>query len=217
MAVIMGTKVGMTAVYVDHVRVPVTVISANPNTISAIRDSKGYQAVQLAYGERKAKNTTKAEQGHLRKAGLDTARYLREFRFTDGHDMSSYELGAKINVTAFSDYKKINITSEVTKGKGFAGVIKRHNFKMQDATHGNSLSHRAHGSTGGCQDPGRVFPGKKMAGQMGAKRYTAKNIEVVKVDLNNNLILVKGAVPGANGGMVLLTGLEHNKVIAGDA
>lgn len=202
---IVGRKAGMTRVFTeDGVSIPVTVIEAQPNRISQVKtaDTDGYRALQVTWGSRHAGRITKQMAGHFAKAGVEAGRGVMEFRLGDdeGADM---EVGNEIAVGLFEKGQKVDV-SGVSKGKGFAGPVKRHNFRMQDATHGNSLSHRAHGSTGQNQTPGRVFKGKKMAGQMGNVKRTAMNLEVVSVDEERNLILLKGAVPGASGSDVVV-------------
>ncbi len=201
---IVGRKCGMSRVFTDEgVSIPVTVIEAAPNRITQIKtpDIDGYAAVQVTAGVRRASRVTKGAAGHFAKAGSEAGRGLWEFRL-DGSD-ESFEVGGTIAVDRFQAGQIVDVCG-TSKGKGFAGVIKRWNFSMQDATHGNSLSHRAPGSIGQNQSPGRVFPGKKMAGQMGAVRSTTQNLEVVRVYPERNLILVKGAVPGAPGGDVIV-------------
>ncbi len=201
---IVGRKCGMSRVFTDEgVSIPVTVIEVSPNRITQIKTPNvdGYAAVQVTAGARRASRVTKAAAGHFAKASSEAGRGLWEFRL-DGSD-ESFEVGGTIGVDRFQAGQIVDVCG-TSKGKGFAGVIKRWNFSMQDATHGNSLSHRAPGSIGQNQSPGRVFPGKKMAGQMGAVRTTTQNLEVVRVDPERNLILVKGAVPGAPGGDVIV-------------
>ncbi len=200
---ITGIKRGMTRVFTDQgVSIPVTVIEATPNRVTQIKSvaSEGYSAVQVTSGEVKASRVTRPLAGHYSKASVAAGRNLREFR-TSGNE--AVAVGDTLSVEAFTARQKVDVSGR-SKGKGFAGVVKRHNFKTQDATHGNSLSHRAAGSIGQCQTPGRVFKGKKMAGHMGAARVTAQMLEVVRVDQENNLLLIKGAVPGATGGDVIV-------------
>lgn len=201
---LVGKKSGMTRVFTeDGVSVPVTVIEVSPNRVTQVRslEKDGYAAIQVTTGERKAKHLTKAEAGHFAKAGVAAGHGLVEFRLAEGDEAP--EVGGELNVSLFEAGQKIDVTG-TSKGKGFQGGVKRWNFHMQDATHGNSLSHRAPGSIGQCQTPGRVFKGKKMAGHMGAERSTTQNLEIVRVDAERNLLLVKGAVPGAPGGQVLV-------------
>lgn len=202
---IVGRKAGMTRVFTeDGGAVPVTVIVAEPNRVTQLRteDSDGYRAVQVTTGARKASRVSKPEAGHFAKAGVEAGRGLWEFRLNDGEG-DDIEVGSEINVEIFEQGQKIDVQG-TSIGKGFAGGVKRHNFKMQDATHGNSVSHRAPGSIGQCQTPGRVFKGKKMAGHMGNEKCTVQNLEVVRIDAERNLILVKGAIPGAKGGDVIV-------------
>lgn len=203
---LVGRKCGMTRIFTeDGVSIPVTVIEVEPNRITQIKsgDTDGYSAVQVTTGERKASHLTKASVGHFAKAGVGAGRGLWEFRI-DGAEASSLRVGDSIQVGIFEAGKKVDVTA-TSKGKGFAGVIKRWNFAAQDATHGNSLSHRAPGSIGQNQSPGRVFKGKKMAGQMGNRQVTTQSLVVVRVDAEKNLLLVKGAVPGAAGSDVIVS------------
>ena len=200
---IIGRKAGMTRVFTeDGVSIPVTVIEATPNRVTQVRteDGDGYRALQVTTGSRRANRVSKPAAGHFAKAGVEAGNGLWEFRL-DGEEGAELEAGAELDVNQFEAGQMVDVTG-VSKGKGFAGTVKRHNFRMQDATHGNSLSHRAPGSIGQCQTPGRVFKGKKMAGHMGDERVTTQNLEVVRVDAARNLLLVKGAVPGAAGGTV---------------
>jgi len=202
---LVGRKCGMTRVFTeDGASVPVTVIEALPNRVAQVKteDTDGYRAVQVTMGSRKPSRVTKAQAGHYARAGIEAGEGLWEFRLgaDEGADLAP---GAEIKVDAFSDGQVVDV-SGVTIGKGFAGTVKRHNFRMQDATHGNSVSHRVPGSIGQNQTPGRVFKGKRMAGHMGAAKATAQNLTVVRVDAERNLLLVKGAVPGARGGRVIV-------------
>ena len=202
---LVGRKVGMTRIFTeDGVSVPVTVIEATPNRVTQIRNEEtdGYRALQVTAGDKKASRVNKAEAGHFAKAGVEAGRGLWEFRLAAGEG-EGIEVGNEITVEVFNDTKLVDVTG-TSKGKGFQGGVKRHNFSMQDATHGNSLSHRAPGSIGQNQTPGRVFKGKKMAGQMGNVRTTTQNLEIVRVDSERNLLLVKGAVPGSIGGDVIV-------------
>ena len=200
---LIGRKRGMTRIFSeDGVSTPVTVIEVEPNRISQMKsvDTDGYNAIQVTVGERKASRVTKPQAGHFAKAQAAAGRTVCEFR-VDSHD--DLAVGAEIKVDIFEAGQKIDV-SGLTKGKGFAGVVKRYGFRGGDATHGNSLSHRAPGSIGQCQTPGRVFKGKKMAGHMGDKKRTLQNLSVVRVDAERNLILVKGSVPGATGSNVVV-------------
>ena len=202
---LVGRKVGMTRIFnEDGVSVPVTVIEATPNRVTQIRNEEtdGYRALQVTAGDKKANRVNKAEAGHFAKAGVEAGRGLWEFRLA-ASEGEGIEVGNEITVEVFNDTKLVDVTG-TSKGKGFQGGVKRWNFSMQDATHGNSISHRAPGSIGQNQTPGRVFKGKKMAGQMGNVRTTTQNLEVVRVDAERNLLLVKGAVPGAIGGNVIV-------------
>lgn len=202
---VIGQKRGMTRVFTENgASVPVTVIEVDPNRIVQKKsvDSDGYAAIQVTKGTKRASLVNKALSGHFAKANSEAGDGLWEFRL-EGEEGAELEIGSDINVSQFEAGQKVDVTG-VSKGKGFAGVVKRHNFKTQDATHGNSLSHRAPGSIGQCQTPGRVFKGKKMAGQMGNVRSTTQNLEVVRVDEDRNLILIKGSVPGSKGGHVIV-------------
>ena len=201
---LVGKKAGMTRVFTEAgASVPVTVIEVEPNRIVTIKslETDGYNAIQVTTGSRKAKHLTKAQAGQFAKAGVEAGRTLMEFRLNEGDEAPA--VGGELTVSLFEAGQKIDVTG-TSKGKGFQGAVKRWNFRTQDATHGNSLSHRAPGSIGNCQTPGRVFKGKKMAGQMGNVRSTVQSLEVVRVDAERNLLLVKGAVPGAPGGEVIV-------------
>lgn len=202
---VVGRKCGMTRIFTDDgASVPVTVIEATPNRVTQVRNQErdGYRAVQVTVGERKASRVSKAMRGHYAAASTEAGRKVCEFRLAEneGEDL---QLGSEIKIDIFEVGQYVNV-SGTSIGKGFAGAVKRHNFSMQDATHGNSLSHRAPGSIGQCQTPGRVFKGKKMAGQMGNVNRTAQNLQVVRVDTERNVILIKGAVPGSKGGNVVV-------------
>ena len=200
---IIGRKAGMTRVFTDDgASIPVTVIEATPNRVTQVKneDTDGYRALQVTTGAKRTNLVSKPAAGHFAKAGVEAGKGLWEFRL-DGEEGNDLEAGAELNVEQFEAGQMVDVTG-VSKGKGFAGTVKRHNFRMQDATHGNSLSHRAPGSIGQCQTPGRVFKGKKMAGHMGDETVTTQNLQVVRVDAERNLLLVKGAVPGAAGGTV---------------
>ena len=203
---IVGRKAGMTRIFTEEgVSVPVTVIEVEPNRVTQVcsPESDGYSAIQVTVGEKKASRLNKPLAGHYAKAGVEAGRGLWEFRLDD-HSGDIPEVGAEISAAIFEAGQKVDVRGN-SKGKGYQGGVKRHNFHMQDATHGNSISHRAIGSTGQCQTPGRVFKGKKMAGHMGAAKVSTQNIEVVRVDADRNLLLVKGAVPGSRGGDVIVT------------
>jgi len=201
---VVGRKSGMTRVFTDEgVSVPVTVVEVLPNRVTQIKqlETDGYRAIQVTAGDRKASRVSKPEAGHFAKAGTTAGEGLWEFRL-DGID-EAFEVGAELTVDRFEQGQIVDVAGR-SKGKGFQGAVKRWNFRTQDATHGNSLSHRAPGSIGQCQTPGRVFKGKKMAGHMGAERVTTQGLEVVRVDSERNLLLIKGAVPGAPGGHVIV-------------
>lgn len=200
---LIGRKTGMTRVFTDAgASVPVTVIEVEPNRVSQIKslESDGYAAVQLTAGKRRANRLTKAEAGHFAKANTEAGVFTREFSPGEGAEVN---IGDELTVALFEAGQRVDVTG-TSKGKGFAGSVKRHNFHTQDATHGNSLAHRAPGSIGQCQTPGRVWKGKKMAGQMGSARKTIQSLEIVRVDAERNLLLVRGAVPGATGGHVVV-------------
>jgi large subunit ribosomal protein L3 len=202
---LVGRKAGMTRIFTDEgVSVPVTVIEVEPNRVSQIKtvEAHGYRALQVTTGKRRASRVTKPMGGHFAKAGVEAGRGVWEFRLAEdeGKDI---ELGSELKVDIFAAGQKVDVTG-TSIGKGFAGTVKRHNFRMQDATHGNSLSHRAPGSIGQNQTPGRVVKGKKMAGHMGSVQRCAQNLEVIRIDTDRNLLLVKGAVPGSRGGDLLV-------------
>ncbi|TKB46534.1 50S ribosomal protein L3 [Ferrimonas sediminicola] len=202
---LVGRKVGMTRIFAeDGASIPVTVIEVEPNRVTQIKtlESDGYAALQVTVGAKKANRVTKPEAGHFAKAGVEAGRGLFEFRLGEGEG-EGIELGAELKVDTFENGQIVDVTGR-SKGKGFQGAVKRWNFRTQDMTHGNSLSHRAPGSIGQNQSPGKVFKGKKMAGHMGDERVTTQNLEVVRVDAERNLLLIKGAVPGANGGNVIV-------------
>ncbi len=202
---LVGRKVGMTRIFAENgASVPVTVLEMSNNRVTQVRTPEidGYSAVQLAYGSRRNSRVNKAEAGHFAKAGVEAGEMLREFR-VPADVAAQYQPGATVAVDLFQAGQKVDV-SGVTQGKGFAGTIKRHNFGSQRASHGNSRSHNVPGSIGMAQDPGRVFPGKRMAGHMGAVTCTKQNLEVVRVDVDRGLVLVKGAVPGAKGGHVVV-------------
>lgn len=200
---LIGRKVGMTRIFSeDGVSTPVTVIEIEANRVTQVKnfDKDGYYAFQVTTGTKKANSITKAKAGHFVKAGVEVGRGLWEFRLEEGENITA---GQNITVSWFADIKKVDITG-TSKGKGFAGTVKRWHFSTQDTTHGNSLSHRMPGSIGHNQTPGKVFKGKKMAGQMGNKRVTIQSINVVRVDIEKNLLLVKGSVPGKTGGNLIV-------------
>ncbi|MBL6700140.1 MAG: 50S ribosomal protein L3 [Luminiphilus sp.] len=201
---LVGRKSGMTRVFTEEgASIPVTVVEIAPNRVTQIKEleTDGYRAIQVTAGSRKASKVSKAEAGHFAKAGVAAGEGLWEFRL-DASD-EAFEIGVELTVERFEQGQKVDVAGR-SKGKGFQGVVKRWNFSTQDATHGNSLSHRAPGSIGQCQTPGRVFKGKKMSGHMGDERVTTQGLEVVRVDAERNLLLIKGAVPGAPGGEVIV-------------
>ncbi|MBE0482152.1 MAG: 50S ribosomal protein L3 [Bacterioplanes sp.] len=198
---IVGKKAGMTRIFTEEGQsVAVTVLEVTPNRVAQVKtvETDGYSALQVAYGEKKASRVLKPQAGHVAKANVQAGRGLLEFRTTE-----SLNVGDELTAAQFEAGQKVDVTGS-SKGKGFQGGVKRWNFRTQDATHGNSLSHRAPGSIGQCQTPGRVWKGKKMAGHMGAEQVTTQNLEVVRVDVENNLLLIKGAVPGATGSDVIV-------------
>jgi large subunit ribosomal protein L3 len=202
---LIGRKVGMTRIFTeDGVSIPVTVIEATPNRVTQLRTEEidGYKALQVTAGDKKANRVNKAQAGHFAKAGVDAGRGLWEFRL-EANEGEGIVVGSELTVEMFAETKMVDVAG-TSKGKGFAGVIKRWNFSHQRNSHGNSLSHRAPGSIGQNQSPGKVFKGKKMAGQLGNKRITVQSLDVVRVDLENNLLLVRGNVPGAPGGDVIV-------------
>ena len=202
---IIGQKAGMTRIFDSTgISVPVTAISVSPTQITQIKtlEKDGYKAVQVSYGQKKESKVNKAVLGHYKKATVSPGKGLIEFRLND-KEMEGLEIGKSIDLSLFKVGEHVDITG-TTLGKGFQGGVKRHHFKTQDATHGNSLSHRALGATGQCQDPGRVFKGKKMAGQLGNVRNTIQNLVIVKILLDDNTILVKGSIPGHDGSNVII-------------
>jgi large subunit ribosomal protein L3 len=200
---LVGKKAGMTRVFTENgASVPVTVIEITPNRVAQVKttETDGYNAVQVTAGSKKASRVSKAAAGHFAKANVTAGDALLEFRT---EEVAELNVGDELTVARFEAGQIVDVTGQ-SKGKGFQGGVKRWNFAMQDATHGNSLSHRAPGSIGQCQTPGRVWKGKKMAGHMGAERVTTQNLEIVRVDAESNLILVKGALPGATGGQLII-------------
>jgi large subunit ribosomal protein L3 len=202
---IVGRKCGMTRVFTeDGVSIPVTVIEAQPNRITQVKtvENDGYRALQVTAGSRKPSRVTKPQAGHFAAAKVEAGDLMTEFRLDDADD-GEFESGGELKVDLFQEGQKVDVIG-TSIGKGFAGTVKRHNFSMQDATHGNSLAHRAPGSIGQNQTPGRVFKGKKMSGHMGNVRRTVQNLVVVRVDAERNLLLIRGAVPGHKGGKVIV-------------
>lgn len=210
---VIGRKAGMTRIFTeDGVSVPVTVIEVQPNRVTQVKtlENDGYRAVQVTSGERRPSRVTKPMAGHFAKAGVTAGDTLREFRLgqDEGADLAQ---GQEITVTIFTTGQKVDVRG-VTIGRGFAGGVRRHNFRTQDSTHGNSVSHRAPGSIGQCQTPGRVMKGKRMAGHMGNVNRVQQNLEVIRVDAERNLLLVRGGVPGPAGGrLVVLPSVKKSK------
>jgi len=214
---LVGTKCGMTRVFTDAGEsIPVTVVEIQPNRVAQVKtvETDGYTAVQLTTGTRRATRVTKPMAGHFAKAGVEAGRGMWEMR-VEPADLEGVEPGHEYSLDVFSEGQMVDATG-TSIGKGFQGGVKRHNFRTQDATHGNSLSHRALGSTGQNQTPGRVFKGKKMPGQMGNKRVTTHNLRVVRVDTERNVLLIRGAVPGPKGGDLIIRPAVKNTGIQGD-
>ncbi|MES9823177.1 MAG: 50S ribosomal protein L3 [Candidatus Thiodiazotropha endolucinida] len=203
---VVGRKAGMTRIFTEQGEsIPVTVIEVEPNRVTQMKsdENDGYLAIQVTTGDRKSSRVNKPASGHFAKAGIEAGRGVWEFRAEES-DIDGIEVGSEIKADQFEAGQIVDVRGR-SQGKGYQGGVKRHNFRMQDATHGNSLSHRAPGSIGQCQTPGRVFKGKKMAGQMGAVQRCQQNLEVVRVDAGRNLLLVKGSVPGSKGGDLIIT------------
>lgn len=200
---LVGRKCGMTRVFEeDGKSIPVTVVHVDKNIVVQvkIKDVHGYDAIQVTTGAKKQSRVIAPEKGHFAKAGVEPGRGLWEFRLSEGE---AREVGAELTVEEFKVGQYVDVVAS-SKGKGFAGVVKRHNFRTQDASHGNSLSHRVHGSTGQNQSPGKVFKGKKMAGRMGGVRTTVQSLKVIDIDVDKGLLLIQGGIPGANGGDVIV-------------
>ncbi|MFI5034693.1 MAG: 50S ribosomal protein L3 [Acidimicrobiales bacterium] len=213
---IVGEKVGMTQVWdAQHRAVPVTVVRVSPARVVQVKtpEKEGYSALQVTWGTRRAATLSKPELGHFDKAGVTPGKRLVELRLDD---VTGYEVGQEILVDTLEKGERIDATA-VSKGKGFAGAMKRHNFSGQGGAHGNHKHHRAPGSIGACATPGRVFKGTRMAGRMGGTQVTTTNLEVVSVDVERHLVLVKGAVPGPRGGVVVLRSSVKNPMTAGGA
>jgi large subunit ribosomal protein L3 len=203
---VVGRKAGMTRVFTEQGEsIPVTVIEVEPNRVTQMKsdETDGYLAIQVTTGGRKSSHVNKPSSGHFAKAGVEAGRGIWEFRAEES-DVDGIEVGSEIKADRFEAGQIVDVRGR-SQGKGYQGGVKRHNFRTQDATHGNSLSHRAPGSIGQCQTPGRVFKGKKMAGQMGNVQRCQQNLEVVRVDAERNLLLVKGSVPGSRGGDLIIT------------
>ncbi len=202
---VIGRKAGMTRIFTEEGgSIPVSVIEVSSNRITQIKteETDGYQAIQITTGAKKASRVNKPMAGHFAKAGVEAGRGLWEFR-VDGDEAAELAVGGEVSVDIFEAGQKIDVTG-TTIGKGFQGGIKRHHFTMQDATHGNSISHRSNGSIGMCQTPGRVIKGKKMSGHMGNAQRTIQSLELVSVDAERGLLLIKGSVPGSKGGNVII-------------
>jgi large subunit ribosomal protein L3 len=202
---LVGQKVGMMRQFTDDgISIPVTVIEIKPNHVTQIKtvETDGYRSYQVTTGTKKAIHVAKPDAGHFAKAGVQAGHGLWEFRLAEGEG-ADIAIGAELKLDLFQEGQKIDVTG-ITKGKGFAGTVKRHNFRTQDATHGNSRSHRVPGSIGQNQTPGRVFKGKKMAGHLGNEQCTLQNQEIIRIDLERNLLLVKGSAPGAPGSLVII-------------
>ena len=202
---LIGKKQGMTRVFTpEGDSFAVSVVSVLPNTITQIKsvESEGYSSIQVTTGEKKEKHLSKAQQGHFKKSSVNAGEGLWEFR-VNSDDLNELQVGSEINLDIFEEGQKIDVQGK-SKGKGFAGTVKRWNFKMQDASHGNSISHRAPGSIGQCQTPGKVWKGKKMSGHMGDVKKTIQNLKIASIDVENNLVLIKGSIPGPTGSNVVL-------------
>ena len=202
---LVGRKVGMTRIFAeDGASIPVTVLDVSNNRVTQVKTPEidGYAAIQVAFGKRRASRVSKPLAGHLAKAGVESGHVLKEFRI-DTEQLASFKAGDQVAATIFAEGQKVDVTGK-SIGKGFQGAIKRHNFSSNRASHGNSLSHNAPGSIGMAQDPGRVFPGKRMAGHMGDVQCTMQGLMVVRVDVERQLLLVRGAVPGAKGADVIV-------------
>jgi large subunit ribosomal protein L3 len=202
---LVGRKVGMTRIFTaDGDAVPVTVLDVSNNRVTQIKtpEKDGYSAVQVTFGTRRASRVNKPAAGHLAKAGVEAGSVLREFTVPNG-DVANIAVGGKIGVDLFKVGQLVDV-SGTTQGKGYAGVIKRHHFRSNRASHGNSRSHNVPGSIGMAQDPGRVFPGKRMSGHLGAVKRTTQSLEIVRIDVERGLLLVKGAIPGSRGGNVIV-------------
>jgi large subunit ribosomal protein L3 len=214
---LVGRKVGMTRVFTDDGdTVPVTVVDVSSNRIAQVKtdETDGYCAVQVAFGKRRANRVTRPAAGHFAKAGVEAGRVLHEFRIAPG-EAQELKPGGSIGVDIFAIGQKVDVTG-VSHGKGFAGVIKRHNFASNRASHGNSVSHNKPGSISMAQDPGRVFPGKKMPGHMGAARRTVQNLEIVRIDAERQLLLIRGAVPGSRGGDLMVVPAKRARKRVGE-
>ena len=202
---LVGKKQGMTRLFTpEGDSFAVSVISVDPNTITQIKSEEvdGYNSIQVTTGQKKEKHISKPLSGHYKKGSINPGYGLWEFK-VNSEDIENLEVGSQLNIDMFEEGQKVDVQGK-SKGKGFAGTVKRWNFKMQDATHGNSISHRAPGSIGQCQTPGKVWKGKKMSGHMGDEKKTIQNLKIASIDIENNLLLIKGAIPGPTGSNVVL-------------
>lgn len=203
---LIGRKIGMTRIFTENGdSLPVTVIDVSNNRVTQIKKSTtdGYSALQLAFGKRRASRVNKSSAGHYSKAGVEAGSVIREFRVQEDEELNKFGLGVQIKHDIFTVGQKVDV-SGITIGKGYAGVIKRHHFSSNRASHGNSKAHNKPGSIGMAQDPGRIFPGKRMSGHMGNVKRTIQNLEIIRIDNDRNLLLVKGAIPGSKGGNVIV-------------
>ena len=202
---LVGKKQGMTRLFTpEGDSFAVSVVSVDPNTITQIKSEEvdGYSSIQVTTGQKKEKHISKPLSGHYKKGSINPGYGLWEFK-VNNEDIENLEVGSQLNIDMFEEGQKVDVQGK-SKGKGFAGTVKRWNFKMQDATHGNSISHRAPGSIGQCQTPGKVWKGKKMSGHMGDEKKTIQNLKIASIDIENNLLLIKGAIPGPTGSNVVL-------------
>jgi large subunit ribosomal protein L3 len=214
---LIGRKAGMTRIFSETGdSLPVTVVDVSENRIAQIKTDAvdGYSAVQIAFGRRRSSRVNKPAAGHFSKAGIEAGQILKEFRLSNV-ELAQYKIGADIKPDIFDVGQKVDV-SGYSIGKGYAGVIKRHHFASNRASHGNSKAHRKPGSTGMAQDPGRVFPGKRMSGHLGNEKCTTQNLVIVKIDVERNLLLIKGSIPGSKGGNVMIKHSVKNSVCAGD-
>ena len=203
---LIGRKIGMTRIFTENGdSLPVTVIDVSNNRVTQIKKSTtdGYSALQLAFGKRRASRVNKSSAGHYSKAGVEAGSVIREFRVQEDEELNKFGLGVQIKHDIFTVGQKVDV-SGITIGKGYAGVIKRHHFSSNRASHGNSKAHNKPGSIGMAQDPGRIFPGKRMSGHLGNVKRTIQNLEIIRIDNDRNLLLVKGAIPGSKGGSVIV-------------
>ena len=203
---LIGRKIGMTRIFTENGdSLPVTVIDVSNNRVTQIKKSTtdGYSALQLAFGKRRASRVNKSSAGHYSKAGVEAGSVIREFRVQEDEELNKFGLGVQIKHDIFTVGQKVDV-SGITIGKGYAGVIKRHHFSSNRASHGNSKAHNKPGSIGMAQDPGRIFPGKRMSGHLGNVKRTIQNLEIIRIDNDRNLLLVKGAIPGSKGGNVIV-------------